>query len=78
MSEQTSEYIKYSAWQSYAHRLERAHLRQYHRSLTAASIAARAKNHIIEIREDDGQMLVRRGWRQAMQEAAQEPKGAPQ
>ena len=63
-------WIAIRQWDSYARRIERRHLRQYGASLSSTAIARRASAFIVEIQTE--RMLVRAGWRQTMQQAADE------
>jgi len=70
MSTPATEWIAIRQWDSYARRIERRHLRQYGTSLASTAIARRASAFIVEIQT--ARMLVRAGWRQAMQQAGEE------
>lgn len=61
-----TEYVTSCQWESYARRIENKNLKETGTSLTATGIARRAYSHIIET--DRGIMLVKKGWREAMEE----------
>lgn len=61
-----TEVIKGKQWDSYARRIERRNLKANGSSLSAASITMRARGYIVDIRNDEGTMVVRKGWREAM------------
>jgi len=60
-----TEMITEKQFDSYARRIERRNLKLRGRSLTALSISRRANCFIVDIR-NDGTLLVRDGWREAM------------
>jgi len=57
--------------ENYGTRLERKNLRQFHRSLSRGSICRAADSFVVEILPDL-MLIIRRGWREAMREAAKE------
>ena len=61
-----TEFVTHLQWQSYAKRIERANLKASGTSLTFTGIAHRASGYIVEIWDDEGGMIVRKGWREAM------------
>ena len=63
-------WIAIRQWHSYAQRIERHHLRQYGISWSSTTIARRANACIVEIQSE--RIRVRAGWREAMQQAAEE------
>ncbi len=70
MSNADTAWIAIRQWHSYARRLERRHLRQEGVSWSATTIAQRASACMVEIQSE--RIRVRAGWRQAMQQAAEE------
>ena len=70
MSSADTAWIAISQWDSYARRVERRHLRQYGMSWSATTIARRASAFIVEIQAE--RILVRTGWRLAMQQAGED------
>ena len=70
MSNADTAWIAIRQWHSYARRLERRHLRQEGMSWSSTTIARRASAYIVEFQTE--RIRVRAGWRQAMQQAAEE------
>ena len=70
MSTPDTEWIAIRQWDSYARRMERRHLRRYGASLSSTAIARRANAFIVEIQTE--RIRVRTGWRETMQQAADE------
>ena len=70
MSTPDTAWIAIGQWHSYARRIERRHLRQYGMSWSATTIARRASACIVEIQTE--RIRVRTGWRETMQQAAEE------
>ena len=70
MSTPDTKWIAIRQWDSYARRIERRHLRQEGRSWSSTAIARRASGFIVEIQSE--RIRVRSGWRQAMQQAAED------
>ena len=66
------EYIGKKQWDSYARRIEKRNLKTCGKSLMASGIARRARKYIIELRLDTNSMVVRKGWRKAMQDDSQD------
>ncbi|MHC4621721.1 MAG: hypothetical protein ACYTEQ_28605 [Planctomycetota bacterium] len=65
MSEPT-ELVTYKQWDDQAKRIERHNLRRSGESLTFTAIERRASKYILEIRDDQKTMVVKKGWRAAM------------
>jgi hypothetical protein len=70
------EMVTYAQWDGLAARLERRNLRRYGKSLTRGSISAAVDGFVLEVREDEKVLVVRKGWRAAMRAAA-EPEPDP-
>ena len=66
----TIEYIDSKRIASYAKRLEKQRRKEVGRSLTFTGIARAASPFIVEIQSDRDVIVIRTGWREAMQEAA--------
>jgi hypothetical protein len=64
------ETVNDKAVDQYAKRLERQMLKQYGCSLTFGTIARASNPFVIEIRPDQKIMIMREGWREAMQAKA--------
>lgn len=62
------EWITPKQWESYARRVEKKRLKEAGKSMTAGSIARQANHCICEVQAN--LMIVRKGWRQAMETAA--------
>ncbi len=62
------EFVTDRQWDGCALRIERKNRREHGQSLTCTAISSRAHDHIVEIRSDQGGMLVRKGWRAAMKQ----------
>jgi hypothetical protein len=59
-------FVKHATWDAYTRRVERANLKKYGESLSAAGISRRASHLILEIQDDRGGMIVCGDWRKAM------------
>ena len=61
-----SEFVTNRQWDSYATRIMNKNLKLNGHSLTQSGICRRANDFILDIRSDQGGMLVKTGWREAM------------
>lgn len=66
------EFVTNHQWNSYAAKLERKHIREHRKSLTSGSIVQRAASYIVDLQPDKSGMVVKAGWRQAMDRIAAE------
>ena len=64
------EFVTDKQWLGVARRLEKKNLKKVGESLTYTGIARAANYFIVETQSDRGGMLVEKGWREAMQNAA--------
>jgi hypothetical protein len=63
-----AERVTYSQWDSYSRRVFRKRVKEHGHSLAPAAISRRVSDFIVELQPDTKTMLVRPGWREAMQE----------
>lgn len=68
------EIITKRRWKSYANELYKRNMERHGQSLTACSISEKVC-HLIVQRQKGGTMLVRAGWRSAMEKAAEVKSG---
>lgn len=61
-----TEFITNRQWGSCAVRIMNKNLKAHGKSLTQSGIARRANDFILDIRSDQGGMIVKTGWRDAM------------
>lgn len=64
--EMDSEFVTNRQWDSYATRIMNKNLKLNGHSLTRSGICRRANDFILDIRSDQGGMIVKIGWREAM------------
>lgn len=63
-----TEYVTYQQWDRQASAVMRANFKRCGSSLSSSGIEHRAHSFIIEIREDQKEMIVKKGWRDAMKD----------
>ncbi len=61
-----TEFVTNRQWDGYATRIMNKNLKTHGRSLAQSGICRRANDFILDIRPDQGGMIVKIGWRKAM------------
>ena len=61
-----TEFVTNRQWDSCATRIMNKNMKERGHSLTQSGIARRANDHIVDIQSDNGGMIVKPGWREAM------------
>lgn len=67
-----TESVTHHQWDNYAKRLEKKNLREFGTSPTFTTISRKVNKFTVDIREEG--IIVHKGWRQAMKQAAQRSK----